>query len=83
MYAERVIGTIRRECLDHMIILNEAHLRRILSKYVECYNRSRTHYALDHDCPIPWPEQSLNDGNRIVSILQVGGLHHWYERHAG
>ena len=61
-YAERVIWTIRRECLDHVIVLSEDHLRRILNKYVDYYNRSRTHYALDHDCPDPRPEQSVNDG---------------------
>jgi transposase InsO family protein len=82
-YAERIIWTIRRECLDHVIIMSEEHLRRILNKYVDYYNRSRTHYALDQDCPIPRAKQSLEDGNRIVSIPHVGGLHHRYERRAG
>ncbi len=72
-----------RECLDHVIILSEGHLRRMLNKYVEYYNRSRTHLALEQDCPIPRSAQSLEDGSRIISIPQVGGLHHRYERHAG
>jgi transposase InsO family protein len=82
-YVERVIWTIRRECLDHVIIMSEGHLRQILNKYVEYYNRSRTHFALDQDCPTPRVKQSLGDGKRIISISQVGGLHHRYERHVG
>ena len=81
MYAERVIWTIRRECLDHVIILSEGHLRRVLNKYVDYYNRSRTHYALEQDCPISRPEQSIKEGT-VVSIPQVGGLHHRYVRRA-
>jgi transposase InsO family protein len=83
IYVERVIWTIRRECLDHVIVLSEDHLRRILNKYVHYYNHTRTHFALEQDCPISRPEQSLTDGTRIVSIPQVGGLHHRYERRAG
>jgi len=83
MYVERAIWTIRRECLDHVIIMSEGHLRRLLNKYVDYYNHSRTHYSLDQDCPTPRPQQSLNDGNRIISIPQVGGLHHRYERRVG
>ena len=80
IYVERVIGTIRRECLDHVIIVGERHLRRILKAYVEYYNRSRTHYSLAQDCPISRPTELPSKGNKIIAIPQVGGLHHRYER---
>jgi transposase InsO family protein len=78
-YVERVIGSIRRECLDHVVILSERHLRRVLSSYVDYYQRSRTHLSLDKDCPEPRPIQHRSVG-RIVAIPKVGGLHHRYER---
>jgi putative transposase len=78
-YVERLIGSIRRECLDHVIVLNEAGLRRVLKSYVEYYERFRTHLSLDKDAPITRPTQSATLG-RIVEISQVGGLHHRYER---
>ena len=82
MYVERAIGSIRRECLNHVIILNEGHLRRILTAYVDYYNRSRTHYSLDQDCPISRPIEPICKGDRIISIPQLSGLHHRYERRA-
>jgi transposase InsO family protein len=82
IYVERVIGSIRRECLNHVIIMGERHFRRILAGYVEYYNRSRTHYSHDQDCPISRPTQSLSQGNKVIAIAQVGGLHHRYERRA-
>src|SRR5271154_433610 len=54
-YVERVIGSIRRECLDHIVIFNERHLRRVMSSYVDYYQRARTHLSLDKDCPDPRP----------------------------
>ncbi len=78
-YAERVIGSIRRECLDHVIVLNERHLRRILSSYLDYYHRSRTHLSLEKDCPEPRAVQPPGMG-RIVVMPQVGGLHHRSER---
>jgi len=78
-YVERVIGSIRRECLDHIVIFNERHLRRVLSSYVDYYQRTRTHLSLDKDCPDPRPIQLPRIG-RVVAIPQVGGLHHRYER---
>jgi transposase InsO family protein len=78
-YVERVIGSIRRECLDHVIVLNERHLRRLLSSYLAYYHRSRTHLSLEKDCPEPRPLQPPGRG-RIVAFPQVGGLHHRYER---
>jgi transposase InsO family protein len=78
-YVERVIGSIRRECLDHIVIFNARHLRRILAWYVDYYHRTRTHLALDKDCPDPRPIMPRRIG-KVVAIPQVGGLHHRYER---
>jgi transposase InsO family protein len=80
VYVERAIWTIRRECLNHVVIVGERHLRRILREYAEYYNRSRTHFSLDQDCPISRPVELPSKGNKIVAIPQVGGLHHRYER---
>jgi putative transposase len=80
-YAERVIGSIRRECLDHVIIVSEAGLCRVLARYVDYYERSRTHLSLNKDAPIPRPGVG-RDAGRVVAIPQVGGLHHRYERQA-
>jgi putative transposase len=74
-YVERVIGSIRRECLDHLVIFNERHLRRVLSSYADYYHRTRTHLALDKDCPEQQPIQLCSVG-KIIAIPQVGGLHH-------
>jgi len=78
-YVERLIGSIRRECLDHVIVLNEIGLRRILKSYFDYYERSRTHLSLGKDAPVSRPVQPVAEG-RIVAISQVGGLHHRYER---
>src|ERR1700674_2284246 len=80
-YVERVIGSIRRECLDYVVIFNERHLRRILSSYAEYYHRSRTHLSLDKDCPDPRPVMPPRKG-RVLAIPQVNGLHYRYERPA-
>lgn len=79
-YAERLIGSIRRECLDHLIIGNERGLRRVLHAYVEYYLKSRTHLSLDKDAPVSRPVASPSDGE--MAIPQLGGLHHRYERRA-
>jgi putative transposase len=78
-YVERVIGSIRRECLDHVIVVNERHLRRVLRAYVGYYQRSRTHLALGKDAPA---ERAVQPTSRIVVRPEVGGLHHRYERQA-
>ncbi len=78
-YVERVIGSIRRECLDHVIVLNESHLRRVLASYLDYYHRSRTHLALSKDSPVPRPIQPAQTG-KVIAFPQVGGLHHRYER---
>ena len=80
-YCERVIGTIRRECLDHVIVLSEKHLRRVLKEYVAYYHESRTHLGLDKDAPVSRPVQSLDVGP-VASKPVLGGLHHRYFRQA-
>jgi transposase InsO family protein len=80
-YVERVIGTIRRECLDHMIVLNEASLYRHVKSFLAYYHESRTHLSLAKDPPAPRPVHSPERG-AVVAIPQVGGLHHRYERRA-
>ena len=80
-YIERVIGTIRRECLDHLIVFNERSLHRHLQAFVDYYHRNRVHLALEKDTPEPRLIQPPECG-RIVSIPVLGGLHHRYERRA-
>ena len=74
-----VIGSIRRECLDQIVIFNERHLRHVLASYVDYYHRARTDLSLDKDCPHSRPVQPLRTG-RVIAIRQVGGLHHCYQR---
>ena len=80
-HVERLIGSIRRDCLDHVIVLGEAHLRRILKTYLKYYHRSRTHLALGKDAPAPRMVQPPELGG-VVELPEVGGLHHRYERRA-
>jgi transposase InsO family protein len=82
IYVERVIGSIRSECLNHVIVVNEQHLRHILASYVQYYNKSRTHLSLDQDCPDPRLVETPADGKQIVATPEVGGLHHRYTRRA-
>ena len=79
-YAERLIGSLRRECLDHVVVLGEMHLLRILASYIEYYNRTRCHLALAGDAPEPRPTQGAV--GRVLELPEVGGLHHRYERAA-
>jgi len=74
-FAERLIGSIRRECVDHFVVLGEAHLRRILRAYARYYNDIRTHWFLDKDAPVPRPIQRTGI---ISSHAILGGLHHHY-----
>jgi transposase InsO family protein len=76
-FAERLIGSIRRECVDHVVALGEAHLRKILQAYARYYNDLRTHRSLDKDAPHSRPVQRIG---RITSHALVGGLHHHYCR---
>jgi len=80
-YAERVIGSIRRECLDHVVVIGERHLLRILGKYVEYYNGSRAHLSLGKDAPTPRSVQGPSEGT-VMEVPRVGGLHHEYTRRA-
>jgi len=80
-YVERVIGSIRRECLDHVILLHEAHLRRVGASYVRYSHRSRTHLGLQKDTPARRATAEAS-GGPIIAIPEVGGLHHRYERRA-
>jgi transposase InsO family protein len=80
-YVERLIGSVRRECLDHVIVLGEAHLRRVLRAYFAYYQGSRTHLSLDKDAPNHRDIQPPAMGE-VVELPEVGGLHHRYERRA-
>jgi len=75
--AERLIGTLRRECLDQMVIFGEAHLQRILSAYAAYYNQARTHLALQKDAPL---HRAIHPSGAIVAIPILAGLHHQYVR---
>jgi transposase InsO family protein len=76
-FAERLIGSIRRECVDHIVVLGEEHLRRILTKYAAYYNELRTHRSLDKDAPI---HRAVQHVGRVISAPVLGGLHHYYCR---
>ena len=80
-YVERVIGTIRRECLDHVIVFGESSLRRTLKSYFAYYHRWRTHLSLDKDAPQSRRMQFPAEG-QVIEIPEIGGLHHHYERRA-
>jgi transposase InsO family protein len=76
-YAERLIGTLRRECLDRMLVFGESHLRRILASYAAYYNQTRTHLALQKDAPL---HRAVQRSGAIVAIPILAGLHHQYVR---
>src|SRR5262245_57592490 len=80
-FVERLIGSIRRECLNHVLVLDERHLRRILTRYLTYYHQARTHLALDKDAPDIRPIARLEAGT-ILEVPEVGGLHHRYLRRA-
>jgi transposase InsO family protein len=80
-YVERLHGSIRRECLNRVIVLNERHLRRILRSYLAYYLKDRTHLSLDRNAPTP-REIELPEQGKVVSLPRVGGLHHRYRRAA-
>ena len=76
-HAERLIGSIRRECLDHLIVINAEHLRRVLKNYARYYNTARTHLSLRKDAPI---HRRKSSNGAVISIPHLGGLHHQYAR---
>jgi len=80
-YVERLVGSIRRECLDRVIVFHERQLRQILESYLEYYHQLRPHRSLSHDSPIPRPVEPPDRGN-VIELPQVGGLHHQYLRRA-
>ena len=80
-FVERLIGSVRPECLNHIVVFHEPHLRRILSEYFGYYHKSRVHQTVDMDCPEHRPVESREDG-AVAEVQQVGGLHHRYERRA-
>ena len=80
-YCERVIGSLRRDMLDHIIVLNERHLRRVIKAYIAYYHHFRTHPSLEMDCPHPRAVQPPETGG-VIALPEVGGLHHHDERQA-
>jgi putative transposase len=78
-YVERLIGSLRRECLDHVILLSEERLRRVLTAHFDYYHTSRTHLSLDRKAPIEREVESPSKA-QVVAVPQVGGLHHRYTR---
>ena len=76
-YAERLIGSIRRECLDHIVVFGERHLRHVLLSYMDYYNGTRTHLSLNKDAPI---SRAAETAGRLVYHPILGGLHHQYAR---
>ena len=76
-YVERLIGSAQRECLDHVIVFGETHLRRIVSMYAGYYNEARTHLSLGKDASVPRPVEQFG---RVIAEPMVGGLHHRYAR---
>lgn len=77
-YCERVIGSIRRDCLNHIIVLNEEHLKGILSDYFEYYHHDRTHLGLSKDTPYKRQIQTEPENGKLIALPRVGGLHHRY-----
>jgi putative transposase len=80
-YAERLIGSVRRDCLNHVVVFGEQHLRRVLADYFGYYHGSRTHLSLAKDAPTPRRVQAVTEGE-VIAFREVGGLHHRYERRA-
>ena len=79
-FVERLIGSVRRDCLDHVIVVNESHLKRVLSSYFDYYHHDRTHYGLGKDTPFERPVQSKPEQrSKVIELPRVGGLHHRYE----
>jgi hypothetical protein len=76
-YAERLIGSIRRECLDHVVVFGERHLRHLLNSYQQYYNEVRTHLSLQKDAPL---SRDIRRSGRVLSVPLLGGLHHQYVR---
>ena len=76
-YAERLIGSIRRECIDHVVVFGECHLRHVLLSYMSYYNGTRTHLSLNKDAPV---SRAVGRVGNVISHPILGGLHHQYAR---
>jgi hypothetical protein len=76
-HTERLIGSIRRECLDHVVVFGEQHLRQLLGSYQRYYNDARTHLSLNKDAPVSRAVQAVG---RVMAVPHLGGLHHQYVR---
>ena len=80
-FAERIIGTLRRECFDHLIVLSGRHAQRLLAEFRDWYNQDRVHLALGKDAPDHRPNEPAGLG-KVVAFPRLGGLHHRYSRRA-
>ncbi len=78
-YCERVIGSIKKDCVNHLVVLNEDHLKRKLSEYIKYYHGDRTHISLDKDSPLGRAVQEKPETGKVIALSRVGGLHHRYE----
>ena len=78
-YCERVIGSIKKDCVNHLVVLNEDHLKHKLWEYIKYYHEDRTHIGLDKDSPIGRPVQEKPETGKVIALPRVGGLHHRYE----
>jgi putative transposase len=79
-YCERFIGTLRRECLDHMLILHRNHLHRLVTRFVDYYNHARPHQSINQRIPVRFDQDLHPPSSKVVSIPVLGGLHHSYAR---
>ena len=78
--AERWVGTLRRELLDHVVVFNEKHLQRLVFDYVAYYNEDRCHLSVEKDAPVPRPMMPRPSATaKVVALPRVGGIHHRYE----
>jgi putative transposase len=80
-FAERLLGTVRRDCLNYVIVLGESHLQRTLTRYFRYHHNFRTHLSLEKDAPARRPVQDAKLGP-VIELSEVGGPHHHYERRA-
>ncbi len=78
-YCERMIGSIKNDCLNHLVVLNEDHLKRTLSEYFKYYHKDRTHLGLDKNSPLGRPVQEKPEIGKVIALPRVGGLHHRYD----
>ena len=78
-FVERLFGSIRRECINHLIVLNEDHLKRVLTEYLDYYHEDKTYIGLKKDTPSVRPVQEGSEDGKVIAFPRLGGLHHRYE----